>query len=78
MVIPINLVCKGGFTLKKIKTGTICAIICMVSVLVMMIWGFAANDFQHSWIAVMAGGVLSGAVYMIRRDLDKASKDKEE
>lgn len=64
--------------MKKIKTGTICAIISMVSVLVMMIWGFAANDFQHSWIAVMTGGVLSAIVSMIRRDLDKASKDSKD
>ena len=70
-------ICKGGFTLKNIRTGTICAIISMVSVLVMMIWGFAANDFSHSWLAVMAGGILSCAFAMVRKDLDKAKKDKE-
>lgn len=63
--------------MKNIRTGTICSIISMVSVLVMLIWGFVANDFSHSWLAVVVGGVLSGAVYMIRRDLDKDSKDKE-
>ena len=60
--------------MKNIKTGTICSIISMISVAVMFIWGFVADDFGHSWLAVMIGGIISGAVYMIRRDIDNADK----
>ena len=63
--------------MKDIKTGTICAIISMTSVVIMLIWGFMADDFAHSWLAVMVGGVASCAVAMVRRDLDKSKKDKE-
>ena len=63
--------------MKNIKTGTICAIISMTSVVIMLIWGFLANDFGHSWLAVMFGGVASCAFAMVRKDLDKAKKDKE-
>lgn len=63
--------------MKDIKTGTICAIISMTSVVIMLIWGFLANDFGHSWLAVMVGGVTSCAFAMVRKDLDKAKKDKE-
>ena len=56
--------------MKNIKTGTICSIISMVSVLIMFLWGFFVISWNISWIAVMIGGVLSGIVYMIRRDLE--------
>lgn len=68
---------RGGIYMKDIKTGTICAIISMTSVVIMLIWGFLANDFSHSWLAVAIGGVVSCAFAMIRNDLDKAKKDKE-
>ena len=65
--------------MKNIKTSTICTIISMTSVLVMFIWGYIAGTFEQSWLAVMAGGILSGAVYMIRRDIESADKeDKKE
>ena len=60
--------------MKNIKTGTICSIISMASVVVMFIWGYLANDFSHSWLAVMIGGIISCAVYMIRRDMESAEK----
>ncbi|MBQ6318704.1 MAG: hypothetical protein IJI23_02825 [Lachnospiraceae bacterium] len=63
--------------MKDIKTGTICAIISMTSVVIMLLWGFLADDFAHSWLAVMVGGVASCAFAMISRDMDKAKKDKE-
>ena len=63
--------------MKNIKTGTICSLISMVSVVVMLIWGFVADDFSRSWLAVLVGGVLSYGFYMIRRDIDNAQKDKE-
>lgn len=60
--------------MKNVKTGTICAIISMASVVVMLIWGFLANDFSHSWLAVVVGGVVSCAVHMIRKDIDSSEK----
>ncbi len=62
--------------MKNVKTGTICAIISMTSVVVMLIWGFLANDFAHSWLAVVVGGVASCAVHMIRKDIDNANKNE--
>ena len=59
--------------MKDVKTGTICGIISMVSVLIMFLWGFFGNAWSVSWVAVMIGGVLSGIVYMIRRDKEKNS-----
>ena len=43
--------------MKNIKTGTLCACISMISVFIMLVWGYAADDFEHSWLAVMAGGI---------------------
>ncbi len=61
--------------MKDIKTGTICTIISMVSVAIMFLWGFFGNAWNVSWVAVMIGGMLSGIVYMIRRDKEKGNDD---
>ncbi|SDB26179.1 hypothetical protein [Butyrivibrio sp. INlla16] len=61
--------------MKNIKTGTICSIISMVSVLIMFLWGFFGNSWNISWIAAMIGGVLSGIVYMIRKDLESSDNN---
>ncbi len=63
--------------MKNIKTGTICALISMTSVVVMFIWGYLANDFSHSWLAVMVGGILSFAVFMIRKDFKSGEKEND-
>ncbi len=54
--------------MEDIKTGTLCAIIAMVSVLVMLIWGYVEGSFEHSWLAVMAAGICMAAISMIRKD----------
>ena len=61
--------------MKNIKKGTIYAVIGMISVAVMLIWGYAANDFSHSWLAVFIGGIIATAITMIRKDVDEG-KDK--
>lgn len=38
----------------------LCSIIPIASVGVMVVWGFLANDWSKSWIAVVIGGVLTG------------------
>ena len=43
--------------MKNIKTGTLCACIGMISVFIMLVWDYAAGDFEHSWLAVMAEGI---------------------
>ena len=63
--------------MKDVKAGTICGIISMVSVLIMFLWGFLGNAWSVSWVAVMIGGVLSGIVYMIRRDKENSNNDKQ-
>ncbi len=42
--------------------------------LVMFIWGVVEGSYEHSWLSVAAGGIISCAVYMIRRDIE-GSKD---
>lgn len=63
--------------MKDIKKGTLCAIIGMVSILVMFIWGYIEGTFTHSWLAVFAGGIIIAAVSMIKKDLDDR-EDKED
>ena len=64
--------------MKNVKTGTICASISMISVFIMFVWGYAAGDFEHSWLAVMAGGIASGIVSMVRKDKAAAEKEEQE
>ena len=48
----------------------------MVSVLVMLIWGYVEGSFEHSWLAVMAAGICMAAISMIRKDRrDSENKD---
>ena len=42
-------------------------IIAMVSVLIMLVWGFIQGTFQYSWIAVMAGGIAIVCVSMFSK-----------
>ena len=37
----------------------LCSIIPILSVGVMIVWGFLANDWSKSWIAVVVGGILT-------------------
>ena len=64
--------------MKDIKTGTLCTSISMISVFIMFVWGYLADDFSHSWLAVMAGGIVSAIIAMIRRDKENSNKDKED
>lgn len=47
-------------------------IICMVSVFIMLVWGYMAHSFEHSWLAVFAGGIIVAAISILSRD----EKDK--
>ncbi len=64
--------------MKNIKKGTIYAVIGMISVVVMLIWGYAANDFSHSWIAVFVGAVLATVITMIKKDVDDGNKNNKD
>ena len=51
-------------------------IIAMVSVLVMFIWSYAAHSWEHSWLAVFAGGIAITAVSILGKK-DRKDKDKD-
>jgi hypothetical protein len=43
----------------------------------MFIWGYIEGGYQHSWLAILIGGVISSAISMIRKDKEnKDGKDK--
>ena len=46
------------------------AIIPMVSVAVMIVWGVLGNDWGRSWIAVAIGGIISGILRVLSKDQD--------
>jgi hypothetical protein len=50
----------------------------MISVFIMLVWGYVAGDFEHSWLAVMAGGIACAIISMVRRDNAKSDEDKKE
>ena len=53
-------------------------IIAMVSVAVMVVWGFLGNAWNISWIAVFIGGIAMAIIAMILGAKAKADKDKNE
>ena len=61
------------------KNRNINAIISIVSVLVMIVWGTLAGTYKHAWLAVFAGGVLITCLSLYnkgRADTDNADTDK--
>ncbi len=63
--------------MKDISTNTLSTIISMASVVVMLIWGYI-DTFEHSWLAVMIGGIIVVSLRMIRKDKEDAEKKKKE
>lgn len=49
----------------------LCPIINAVGIITMFVWGIAANDWGHSWIAVCISGVISGLIYAFGKNQDK-------
>ena len=58
------------------NTKKLIPIICMVSVLVMFAWGYLAGSFEHSWLAVFAGGIAVAILSILNKD-KKKDKDGE-
>ena len=50
-------------------------IISIVSVLVMFVWSYAAHSWEHSWLAVFAGGLVITVLSIIEHG---KKKDKDE
>ena len=46
-------------------------IISIISVLVMVIWGTLAGSYQHSWLAVFAGGCVIAVLSILNKKQDK-------
>ena len=44
------------------------AIIPILSVGVMVVWGLLANDWSRSWIAVVIGGILTATIRVLAKD----------
>lgn len=62
--------------MKDIKTGTLWAIICMTSVVVMFIWSFIEGNWYHCWLAPMAGSIIALIISMVREDKEEATKKR--
>ena len=62
--------------MKDLSTNTLSTIISMVSLLVMFIWGYIEGNFDHSWLAIMVGGIIIVSIRMIRKD--KEEKERKE
>ena len=56
----------GNMDLKKIIP-----VICIVSGVVMVIWGTLEGTYAHSWLAVFAGGALIAVLSILYKDKDK-------
>ena len=56
---------EGGSTMDKKK---LIPIVSMISVLIMFIWSFIEGSWNHSWLAVMAGGIVIVAIGMMGKD----------
>ncbi len=55
---------------------TIIPIISIVSVVVMMLWGFLAGDWSRSWLAVFVGGCVIAILSIINKGKEEKDKDK--
>ncbi len=40
----------------------------MISVLIMFIWSAVEGSFEHSWLAVFAGGILIVIISIVNRE----------
>ena len=45
-------------------------IIAMLSVLIMLVWGFIQGTFEYSWLAVVAGGIAITSVSILSKKDD--------
>ncbi len=62
------------------KPKILIPIVAMVSVFVMFIWSYLEGNWSHSWLAVMAGGIVIVIISMLihGKENDKGDqKDKE-
>lgn len=55
---------------------TLIPIISMVSVLVMFAWSYLEGSWNHSWLAVFAGGIAITVISMLEHSKKKENKDK--
>ena len=65
--------------MSKKATGGICAIICMVSVVIYFLWGMIAKSYSNAWIIFMIAGVACASVSIIagiKKEKTGAENDK--
>ena len=56
---------------------TLIPVISIISVLVMFVWSYLAGSWEHSWLAVFAGGCLITVLMFIEKGKEKDG-DKDE
>ena len=56
---------------------TLCSIISSDSLVIMFIWGYL-DTFQHSWLAVFAGGIAVGIISSANKQKEKQEAAKAE
>jgi len=49
-------------------TKKLIPIISIVSVLIMFVWGYLAGSFEHSWLAVFAGGIAIAVLSIVNKN----------
>ena len=62
---------RGRKRRKKMDYKKLTAIIPMISVVVMLVWGLIAKDWSQCWIAVVVGGVITGILGTLSKGQDK-------
>ena len=46
-------------------------IVAIVSVAVMVIWGFVANSWQYCWLSVFVGGIIMAILSIVNANMKK-------
>ncbi len=54
--------------MEQKKTKALIPAICMISVLIMIIWGTIEGNYEHSWLAVFGGGILIAIISIMKRE----------
>lgn len=54
------------------KMKTITGIIGILSLVIMILWGYVGGDWGHSWLALIVGGIIIAVIKMIVGDDDDA------
>ena len=86
-LVPFLLKTHFGYHIMTVKNDerkdnmnlkTIIKIIPLVSVLVMLLWGFLGNAWNISWLAVVVGGIVTAILHVIAKDIENNKKNNDD